>query len=262
MQGGFLRSIFIMLCIAVLALLFLLPGTPHASMVAMWTFDEDEGDKVSDLSGNDNHGLVYGGVEWIEGGKFGGALSFNGIDGWIEVPSYASSPEMSVVAWVYIDNLDTKRSIVEKYDWVAGKGSFLLRAYTDATARITRIHGAQSLPFAVSPGIVKTKEWLHLAGTIDRKSIKLYLNGEEVGADKMPDSDGILASDATLAIGTRGDTHDVQWFVGLIDEVAIFDEPLSEAEIGRIVKYGLQGYLAVHPGDKLPATWGIIKSSF
>ncbi|MFC1712472.1 LamG domain-containing protein [Candidatus Poribacteria bacterium] len=261
MQRRVLRSIFIMWCIAVLALLFLLPDTPHASMVAMWTFDEDEGAEVSDLSGNNHHGVVNGGVEWTDGGKFGGALSFNGIDGWVEVPSYTSSPEMTVMAWVYIDNLDGKRSIVEKYDWVAGKGSFLLRAYTDATARITRIYGAQSLPFAVSPSIVKTQEWIHLAGTIDRESITLYMNGEEVGADKMPDSDGILASDATLVLGTIGDNHNNNWFAGFMDEVAIFDEAVSEGVIERIVKFGLQGYLAVRPGDKLPVTWGIIKSN-
>ena len=76
--------------IAALAFGFLLviasPGLCDA--VAIWTFDEGEGDTVEDSSGNGNDGEITGTSLWI-GGMFGKALYFDmgvtGVD-YITVP--------------------------------------------------------------------------------------------------------------------------------------------------------------------------------
>ena len=70
-------------------------------------------------------------------------------------------------------------------------------------------------------------------------------------------------SNKSLSIGVRGDTKDVHWMAGVIDEVAVFDTALSLKEIQTIFKSptGLLGaVLAVgSPQSKLTVTWGQLK---
>jgi hypothetical protein len=52
-------------------------GHPLAKgLVGCWIMNEDDGDKIYDLSGNNNHGTLEGNVSWIAG-KYGSALDFN-----------------------------------------------------------------------------------------------------------------------------------------------------------------------------------------
>ena len=55
-------------------------GQCDQSTVLYMSFDEEpDGEVVQDESDYENHGnIVGGGVEWIDDGKFGGALEFNG----------------------------------------------------------------------------------------------------------------------------------------------------------------------------------------
>jgi len=54
-------------------------------LVAYWSFDEGSGNTLHDLSGNENHGTIYGAV-WT-GGKSGNALYFDGDDDYVEIPA-------------------------------------------------------------------------------------------------------------------------------------------------------------------------------
>lgn len=267
MKRHLLKTTLVSLSITTLALLFLVCSTAHAGIAAMWTFDEDQKGEILDLSGNDNNGTIHGGVEWTKSGKFGGALSFNGTDGWVEIPNSQNliPPEITVMTWVYLDNVNGNHAILEKYDWQAGKGSFVLRtgpvlgAGAGDDLSFMLIVGTQDPPpLAKAEGIMVAKEWIHIAGTIDGSNIRLFVNGDEVA--KIESDSEMLPSDTTLALGTRGDTKDIHWYAGLMDEVAILDEALSETEIKRIMTKGLQAFQAVNSKDKLAVTWGTIKS--
>ena len=80
--------------------------------------------------------------------------------------------------------------------------------------------------------------------------------------------DGIL--EAEKEWGGDPDTHegDVaigaltsgEWPIpGIIDEVGLFSEALSETEINDLMTNGLQSVLAVEPANKLATAWGCIK---
>ena len=49
------------------------------NVVGLWLFDEEEGDIAIDSSGNGHNGTIKGGPDRIDG-KFGGALTFDGLD--------------------------------------------------------------------------------------------------------------------------------------------------------------------------------------
>ena len=185
----------------------------------------------------------------------------------MEIPNSASliPPEITVVAWIYLDNVTGNHAIAEKYDWQAGKGSFVLRtgpvlgagAGNDLSFMFI-VGVTDPPPLAKAPGILVDSEWIHVAGTIDGSLVKLFMDGEEAAVTEF-DSE-MLPSETSLSLGSRGDTKDIHWHAGLMDEVAILDEALPEAKIKKIMQSGLENYLAVQPGSKLPVVWGVVKS--
>ncbi len=93
---------------AVLGICFILAlqsfaAVDSATAVAVWLFDDGD---VSDLSDNGNDGELMNGAAVADGGKWGKALSLDGDDDYVNVPSSASlestSEAYTGVAWVKI----------------------------------------------------------------------------------------------------------------------------------------------------------------
>ena len=95
-----------------------------------------------------------------------------------------------------------------------------------------------------------------MAGTYDGSDFTLYLNGQV---------------DAQVSPGTKPDTSDNLFFIGgcdignywmsgSIDEVVLYDRPLSEKEINELMEDGMSVALDVQPGGKLVTTWSQIKA--
>jgi hypothetical protein len=103
----------------------------------------------------------------------------------------------------------------------------------------------------------KQGEWHHLTGVVALDKLLLYVDGEFL--KEMPYA-GPMASDGPeTEIGHAQDGG----FIGLIDEVAIYDRALSSDEIQQ--NFHAQGLAvnptAVHPAGKLATRWGEIKVS-
>ena len=65
----------------------------------VWHFDEGEGVKVFDSSGNKNHGIISG-PNWVEG-KINNSLEFGGLRGYVlKSPFYIPSNQISVEFWI------------------------------------------------------------------------------------------------------------------------------------------------------------------
>ena len=59
-------------------------------MIAHYTFDEKNGKTAKDTSEFGVNGTVYG-ARWTEG-RIGGALDFDGIDDYVQIPNNESHP--------------------------------------------------------------------------------------------------------------------------------------------------------------------------
>lgn len=77
-------------------------------LVAAYSMDAGAGTTLPDDGGNGNNGVIAGPI-WTDG-KYGGALSFDGIDDWVTIPDAPSldlSAALTIEAWVKPSSLPT-----------------------------------------------------------------------------------------------------------------------------------------------------------
>ena len=80
---------------------------------------------------------------------------------------------------------------------------------------------------AYAPSVLAANTWSHLALTYDGTTLRLYLNGAQVASAVR--SGSMLTSANPLQIG--GDNIYGQYFQGRIDEVHVYNVPLTQAQI-------------------------------
>ncbi len=81
------KLIMVFLCSIAFCLIYTAPGDtkidPKAA-AGIWLLDDDD-DVVEDISGNENHGVLQGDPEWVDG-KLGLGLSLNGLNQRVVIP--------------------------------------------------------------------------------------------------------------------------------------------------------------------------------
>jgi chitodextrinase len=196
-----------------------------SGLVAAYSFDEGSGTTVMDLSGNDNNGTVSN-ATWVDSGKYGNALSFNGSNSVVTIKDSAAlhlTTGMTLEAWV------NPSAVMSGWTDILYKGNdnYFLEGTSSQTAPggggtigsvDVPIFGTAALPVNV---------WTHLAVTYDGSTLRLYMNGTQVSS--LPEIGNILTSTNPLQVG--GDTFFGQYFSGLIDEVRVYNTPLSQSQI-------------------------------
>ncbi|HMR73277.1 MAG TPA: PKD domain-containing protein, partial [Candidatus Saccharibacteria bacterium] len=92
-----------------------------SGLVASYGFEEGSGTTVNDNSGQGNHGTING-ATWTTG-KFGTALSFDGVNDWVAISDADSldlTTAMTLEAWIYPKNLTERRPILSKQGTTQG----------------------------------------------------------------------------------------------------------------------------------------------
>ncbi len=204
-------------------------GAPLDGLVAWWAFDEADDSAVAlDSSGHRVGGLLRDAkrTEGIDGRALicdGGCVVVE------DHPNVHPGDEMTISCWVKTD--------------VGGQSDkwMVNRIYSGGTATGYRLGLAQGKPcFCVpvtdwSHHVNGSKElplgrWVHLAGTSDGKVVRLYMDGEEIGA--MERTGAVNDSAFHLCLGNFEVGH-TAFFQGLLDEVRLFNRALSGEEIRR-----------------------------
>jgi PKD repeat protein len=200
-------------------------SAPAEGLVAAYGFDEAGDILALDISGNGNDGVLSGPTR-TSAGKFGGALSFDGINDWVTVTDHATldlTSGMTLEAWVKPSALSGWRTALIKE---APSGlSYALYAHDDSPrpAAYISIGRDHSTP---GSGALPTNTWSHLAATYDGARLRLFVNGVETSTTV---SGSIEQSGQPLRIG--GNAVWGEYFKGLIDEVRVYNRPLSAVEI-------------------------------
>jgi hypothetical protein len=211
-----------------------------------------EGD-AKDVTGSHN-GTAVGGVQFAPG-MVGRAFSFSGTGNeYVQVPN---SPDLeptnvSVEAWVnsstdpvrnaYILSKGANGTVAASYALYTGFNAGLLFYISDGTN------------FIESPDAgtgVWDGNWHHVVGTYDGASVRLFVDGMEVGngtATNLKIAYGLPTTN-DLFLGTYFGGGDRSLpFSGLIDEPSIYNRALSAAEVGTLFGAGSEGKSALTQG--------------
>jgi hypothetical protein len=212
------------------------PAYAANGLVASWPFDEGSGTAVQDTSGHGNNGVLSGDAQWI-GGFSGSALSFDGNTGRVRVPDSASldpTAAVSVSAWVRATEPQSD------FNYILAKGaSGCLAAsyglYTGPNGGLMfYVARNKGLSYTRSPDAghgVWNGSWHLVVGTYDGNSVRLYLDGSQVGNGTahtgpidydFPDND--------LFIG-HYNTCPTEDFHGDVDSAQIYNRALTPSEV-------------------------------
>jgi hypothetical protein len=217
------------------------PGAPRPSgLVAAYAFDETSSSTVTDVSGNNNTGTLGAGVGRTTGGRFGGALVFNG-DSSVTVPHTVSlnlTMGMTLEAWVFptAHGSGIWRNVIIK----ERPGGEVYNLYSNVDTNVPTVYVVRSAapdqPLdARGTAALPLNAWTHLAATHDGATLRLYVNGVQVGSRAV--AGALLTSTGALRIG--GNSIWGEFFQGRIDEVRVHNRALSATEIQTIMSLPL-----------------------
>ncbi|MEM4773003.1 MAG: DUF2341 domain-containing protein [Nanoarchaeales archaeon] len=230
-------------------------------LVLYLPFDEGSGTIAYDYSGNNNHGTIYNGTQvcagnstynttcpqWVDG-KFGKALSFDGVDDYVELEGFCYQ-QMTLFFWVNPDyqingTFQYSKDIIRKGDEWGVTTHFDFN--TNRLIRINyRYFGASSW-WLVSDIPLDINKWNFISVIWDMPSGAIMVLINNIKRTYTVGSGTMLTCTMPIKIATGYAGS----FKGLIDEVKIYNRALSEEEISDL--YNNYGYSTPnYPGKTL-----------
>jgi hypothetical protein len=226
----------------------LTPPTRDMGLAGYWTFDQATSGSISngqtigfaDSSVNHNDGTVHNangsGMAWVSG-KIGGAVSFDGIDDYIQIadaPSLQIMGDLTLSFWIYNDNSSSQGTIISKSVWAAFEaGTF--NGYS-------RFYQGPYGNLFWDASYIDLNTWIYATIVRDSsaKTITFYKNGSQfAGSPKTYTtvvSDLYNAFHVPVGIGASMDPTNPPgvFLAGSLDDVRVYNRVLSASEVSAI----------------------------
>lgn len=213
---------------------------PPEGLIAWWPGDGNTDDIVGGRNG------VFFGTPGFSPGMVEGAFRFDG-NSFVEVaddPIWTlGNHPFTIDCWVNFSQVRGRDPFVAHDEGAGERNKFIF--WYDASGHnkprgpALRFHiNSPTLPPldpAYAPWTPQTDRWYHVAVTRDGSEYRLYIDGDLVSVDSDPNT--IPDPRIGLHIG-RGEFYR---FIGMIDEVEIFDRALQGSEIRSIFDAGSAG---------------------
>ena len=214
-------------------------STLSSAPVHRYALDEGGGSSAGDSAGSAD-GVLHG-PTW-DSGQLNGALRFDGVDDYVDLGDIdLGSSALTIAFWFKADDFGVHDArFVSKavgvneqdHDWMVStlNGSQLRFRLKTNGSTATLVTGS---------GAITTGQWYHIAAVYDGSQMRLYKNG--VQAASQSKSGGISNGNASVALGNQPTGAGARAFDGLLDEVCLYDQALSAAEIAGVMSAGCGG---------------------
>ena len=213
-----------------------MPDIPitNPNLVGWWKLDAGDGTVAVDFSGHGNHGTIRGSTFWIDGYDLG-ALEFTGPGDFVEMNGYegiTGANSRTMTAWV--KTTTPNRTILT---WGVNTTGQKWRMRSDATSGL-RVEVNGGYHYGVTS--IADGQWHHVAvtfeddGTPDVLDTVLYVDGQLDATAESLDEPIDTSATGVVRIG-ESPWHNAP-FVGLIDDVRIYDKALTLQEIHLVMR--------------------------
>ena len=230
-------------------------------LASYWNFENVAGKTVRDEVGGNDGTIMEGDLKTARG-KFGNGLEFDG-KGYVHIDAEVMEfgDGYSITAWIKTAQNNTP--IFSKGNGAAWeqheKELYIANAATSEGPNTGPVEMVGwGCDWIRGSEKVDDDKWHHIAITWDDGAGEghAYVDGvegtHEVTYNGCPDNAG-----NTIRLGFSESGHSAGNFVGLMDEVRLYERGLTEKEVNEI----MDDAAAVEAADKLTVTWGAIKTS-
>ena len=209
-------------------------GSLTEGLVGWWKFDETDGGVAYDSSGNGNEGNLTNGPTWVEG-KIGGALSFDGVNNYVQIPNMQSffSNAASFTSWVKVMSYNVPN---EQGLAVFGVGQNLHYPYSgNSQLYINILRSINRVPNIQTT--VNFSDWHHVSITTQNNGYwVMYHNSSQISrVDAEP-----LSLPNNKSFGRSVYDSSFRYLNGLLDDIRIYDRALSAVEVKALYELGEQ----------------------
>src|SRR3954468_24880229 len=221
-------------------------STPNG-LVGWWPGDGNASSIVST-----NNGTLVGGAIATAIGTNGLAFGFDGVNATVQIPDApALKPtNLTVEAWLKFNGLDTPGPTTDPgQQYIIFKRNSRTANFEGYDLGKSRPSGVDRFHFTVSSSagaiaevfsttVVTTNVWYHVAGVRGSNFVQIFVNGrlESQTAVSFPQDYAALP----LRFGSSGESWDRK-FNGVLDEVSLYNRPLSSNEIASAFAAGSAG---------------------
>jgi hypothetical protein len=242
--------------------------------IAHWKFDETSGNTAYDSSGNGYHGTVYG-AQWTNG-RVGGALKFDGDNDYVQITGNSDQfhenlqtvGKGSISLWFKCDYIPDVHGIAPMFYYgsldpcnnmfdASNQGLIIELGHSPIHPGSKRLYftifadGCDYPSFCYDSWIpLHEGEWYHFVAVVGADYNTGYLNGVE-----MDDRHYNFGNSGYSQFFEDAVAHETSWigkgywdakntedpkvfFDGIIDDVRIYDEPLTSEEVEDLYSMG------------------------
>lgn len=228
-------------------------------LVGWWKFDEGSGTTAADSTGDGYTATLFNGISWVTG-KIGDAVSANGTNQYVGMPTIdlSGTSAVTIAAWV-----NRTYSTAGGHTLLEDSANF--NSSTTGFGLFPDDNTCQGIMAALNGNVgysvncyaqPSSGAWHHIAVVYDKtkagsSAISLYIDGVLQPPTQEPD-----ISTNTNAFGNnpiylfaRGGSQ--QYSTGIVDDLRLYDEALSAAQIQQIYQSGLPtlASIAVTPAN-------------
>ncbi|MEW6380156.1 MAG: LamG domain-containing protein [bacterium] len=237
------------------------PPTPAPHLIGHWDFEEGSGGTALDHSGNLLHGTIFNAS--YAAGKVGDyALDFNGSDSYVEVGYSPLLNPDSIAISLWFKPRDTQQYCADLLDKGHGWGTnpyysgYVLQYDIPYGYRIEALYGnGAGFPGLMSEPGFNDNQWHHMVANLGAAGMAVYIDG--VLVDEAPGQGAIAGNDSPLFFGRH--RYLGRFFNGLIDDIRIYDGPLSQSEVTALFEsptlIQLDQFNAISRSNQIIITW-------
>ena len=176
-------------------------------------------------------------------GRVGGAAHLDGVRAYARLTSPVAPPRFTIAAWIRPDRLDRVSVIASRIRNLPGHWQRNFELRLDPGGRLfLHVPSGSAWDGVQGQRPIAAGRWTHVAATYDGARAQIFVDGVRDGP---PLAAAYAQSDSEVFLGARPESGGADgrtpsgptwFFTGAMDDVRIYDRPLSDEEISILVR--------------------------